>query len=269
MYRVARRIAGEVGGQKMSRVWFAFDHLEASGQVLTGRRLDAVETLGKALLLRFEDGTVIYTHNQLYGRWMFSDADSRPRTGRQLRLALVAHRRAALLYSASDIDVVAPGELESHPFIQRAGLDVLSSGAGPEAIAEWIQGSAFARRRLGHLLLDQSFLAGVGNYLRSEILFVAGLHWQRRPSELDEAGLRRLAEATHALMWRSVDTGGITNDPERARQLRRSGWARRDYRHHVFGREAQACFACGGPVTRQAVSGRRLYHCGQCQPAPA
>jgi endonuclease-8 len=122
-------------------------------------------------------------------------------------------------------------------------------------------------REVGHLLLDQSFLAGVGNYLRSEILFLAGLHWRMRPADLDPAQLRRLAAAARTLMWRSVRTGGITNDRQRVIELERAGWTCRDYRHDVFNRDGQICFDGDHPTERIVVSGRRLYHCPTCQAA--
>lgn len=265
MYRMAGKVAGAIGEGPLEEVWFAFDHLQPWSERLTGQTLRSVETLGKALLLCFADDTVIYTHNQLYGRWLFTDAGRRPDTSRQLRLALSTDKCSALLYSASEIQVIEPGRLEEHPFIARAGLDILSSGAGIERVADWIRQERFARKRLGHLLLDQGFLAGVGNYLRSEILHVAGLHWQLRPGDLDDEDVLRLGETAYTLMWRSVETGGITNAPERVAELKRAGWARRDYRHYAFGRDGQVCLACDGPLERATVSGRRLYHCPVCQ----
>jgi endonuclease VIII len=265
MYRVARKVAETLGTEPLNEVWFAFEHLQPWSARLQGQPVVAVETMGKALLLKFADGTTIYTHNQLYGRWLFSAADRRPDTGRQLRLALGNGQSAALLYSASEIEVLESGMLGQHPFIRRAGLDILSSGANVAAVLAWIGKPEFARRRLGHLLLDQSFLAGVGNYLRSEILFVAGLDCKRRPMDLRSTELAGLAEAACAIMWRSAETGGITNDPKRVRQLKQAGWHRRDYRHYVFGREGQACFDCDGAIERHTVSGRRLYACRNCQ----
>ncbi len=266
MYRMARRVAQAVGNSELQEVWFAFEHLKPWSTRLAGQRLSAVRTQGKALLLEFEQGQTIYTHNQLYGRWMFCAADRRPDTGRQLRLALSTERRSALLYSASEIELIEAGQLEHYPFIRRAGLDLLARESAPEEVAEWIKRPAYAGRRLGHLLLDQSFLAGVGNYLRSEILFLAGLHWHLRPRDLSEEQRRALADAAVTLMWRSVETGGVTNDPERVPALKAAGWRRREYRHYVFGRDGQACFQCDQAIEKFTVSGRRLYGCACCQP---
>ncbi len=269
MYRMARRLEAALGKEPLQEVWFAFAHLQRHAARLQGQALAGVATRGKALLLQFADGTTIYTHNQLYGRWMFSPADRRPDTKRSLRLALSTTTCSALLYSASEIEIIAPGADSSHPFLARAGLDILSSGADVETVRAWIERPAFARRSLGGLLLDQAFLAGVGNYLRSEILFVAGLPSGARIGTLAPEQRDRLVAAAHTLMWRSVETGGITNDPDRVAALKRAGWARRDYRHFVFGREGQACLICDRPIERMVVARRRLYRCAHCQTTPA
>jgi endonuclease-8 len=265
MFRVARRVADVIQSRPLNEVWFAFDHLKGWSERLGEQEVCAVETRGKALLIRFDDGLTIYTHNQLYGRWMFSAADRRPDTRRQLRLALSTSERSALLYSASEIEVIEPDQMNAHPLLGRGGLDLLSSGASVDEIADWISQPRFARRALGHLLLDQSFLAGVGNYLRSEILYVAGLHWSDTLKRLSAEQISDLAQAAHTMMWRSVKTGGVTNDPERVKALKKAGWRRRDYRHYVFSREGQACFECDRPIARETVSGRRLYSCPACQ----
>lgn len=266
MFRVARRVEQALRGAPLEEVWFAFPRLQERAESLTGQSIAGVETLGKALLIRFDGGPVIYTHNQLYGRWMFSAPDRRPDTRRQLRLALSTPHRSALLYSASEIEWIEAESLKDHPFVRRAGLDILSSGVGVEAVAEWVAQPRFARRRLGQLLLDQSFLAGVGNYLRSEILFLAGLDPTLRPVDLADEQVLALASAAHELMWRSVETGGVTNAPERVAALKAAGWRRGDYRHFVFGRADQACFDCSSAIVRDSVAGRRLYRCPRCQP---
>ncbi|MEM7054349.1 MAG: endonuclease VIII [Pseudomonadota bacterium] len=265
MYRMARKIARAVGNKPLTEVWFAFDSLKPWSTALTGLSVDSVETRGKALLLCFANGVTIYTHNQLYGRWMFSSPDQRPDTRRQLRLALSTAERSALLYSASEIAVLPPGALDSHPFIARIGLDILSADGDWRQVAEWITQPRFARRQLGHLLLDQSFLAGVGNYLRSEILFYAGLMPHNRICDLNPQALDTLADAACEMMWRSARSAGITNDLERVERLKVAGWKRSEYRHYVFGRQAQACFDCDSPIEKQTNSGRRLYFCPVCQ----
>jgi endonuclease-8 len=244
---------------------FAHAHLQCYEEELAGQRVDAVETRGKALLIRFEGGLSIYSHNQLYGRWYVRKHGSYPRTGRQLRLAIHTEKKSALLYSASDIAVLDAEGIREHPFLRKLGPDILDPELRPARIAKRLQDAAFAGRQLGSLLLDQGFLAGNGNYLRSEILFVAGLLPLHRPKQLEDSQLQALARAVRSIARRTYKTGGITNDPQLVQQAKARGETRSQYRHFVFARAGKPCRVCGTAVEREDRAGRRLYYCPHCQ----
>ncbi len=261
----ADRIATAIVGHTARRVWFAFDRLKPWEGELTGRAVEAVEPRGKALLIRFRGGPVIYSHNQLYGRWYIRPAGELPRTGRSLRLAIENDVHSALLYSASEIDVLGEDELATHPFLARIGPDVLDAKLRPATIARRLDAKAFRGRQLGALLLDQGFLAGIGNYLRSEMLWVARLDPLRRARDLSAEDRRRLARAIRVVARRAYRQRGITVDSRLAATRRRKGVHRRDVRHYVFARVGLPCEACGGRIERIDVGGRRCYVCSRCQ----
>lgn len=269
MRRAADELDAVLRGQRARTVWFRFPRLAAAGKRLSGRAVAGVEARGKALLVHFEGAESVYTHNQLYGKWLLGPAGQRPDTSRELRLAIETDRHAALLYSASDIAVWPTAELASHPYLRRLGIELLAPDTTFEAVLGQVAAPRHARRSLGALLLDQGFLAGVGNYLRSEILFVARLHPARRAGELGAGELRRLARAALAITRRAYRTGGVTNTPSAAARLRRAGLPFGQYRHYVFDRTDPRCDACGGATIRRIVdSGRQLYLCTTCQSAP-
>ncbi len=117
------------------------------------------------------------------------------------------------------------------------------------------------------LYLDQGFLAGVGNYLRSEILFDAAVHPSARPKDLTRGALGRLARATLAICQRAYATAGVTNPPRRVQQLQKAGARRKQFRFAVFDRTGAPCYRCGTSVVRTEAGSRRLYLCEICQPA--
>jgi endonuclease-8 len=156
-------------------------------------------------------------------------------------------------------------DLPRHPYLSRLGLDLLDPEVRPSRVRDRLREARFGRRSLGALLLDQSFLSGVGNYLRSEILHYAALSPARRPRDLDEAELLRLSRAAITVAQRAYRSRGVTIEPARARRLRAAGKPRRSYRHYVFGRAGEGCPRCGDVVVRRDVAGRRLYHCPTCQ----
>ncbi|MEM7678458.1 MAG: endonuclease VIII, partial [Myxococcota bacterium] len=115
-------------------------------------------------------------------------------------------------------------------------------------------------------LLDQSFVAGLGNYLRSEILFVAGLEPSLRPKDLDARTAVRLARAVVTITRRAYETGGVTNDLKAVKKLKAAGVPRKGYRHWVFARGGRPCRRCESKIEHLTVAGRRLFRCPQCQP---
>lgn len=250
-----------------TEVFFAFEHLKHFEADLAGCRVKQVETRGKAMLIHFDNGLSVYSHNQLYGKWMVRKAYDLPDTNRQLRFAIHNAKKSALLYSASDIQILSSqAEIDNHPFLSKLGPDVLSAGLKPETLQAALQSKKHYRRRLSTLYLDQHFLAGIGNYLRSEILFVARLHPQLRPVDCTDAQLLKLAKASIEVSAQSYRYKGITNDLDLANQLKADGAGYRDYRHWVFGRTDKPCYICATPIVKEMVSSRRIYYCPRCQP---
>lgn len=268
--RMVDDIAKAVGGQKADQVFFAFERFKHFEPILAGREVQSVEARGKAVLVFFAadggDGPwCVYSHNQLYGKWRMGKPDREPRTNRQLRFAVYCARKAARLYSASDIQLVRPEELPQISYLARLGPDPLNQTVTAEDLVAVLEDKRFRGRSLGSLLLDQGFVAGVGNYLRSEILFEAGIAPSVRPRDLEDAGRKRLADAILTLMFRAYRLKGVTNDPERARRLQKNGWSFGQRRHMVFNRESQTCHDCGAVISRRIMASRRLYFCPVCQ----
>ena len=267
--RAADRIAKAIAGQRLAEVRFGLPRLRRFEDELTGVRVAGVETRGKALLIAFDQGLTLYSHNQLYGVWYLRRRGQLPNTARSLRVALHTETDSALLYSASDIAVLDADELLRHPYLARLGPDLLDPDLHWRDLARRLNDPAFRSRGLGALYLDQGFLAGLGNYLRSETLFAAGLHPRHRPRDLDLKTRNRLARTTLEIGWRAYRSGGVTNPETRVAALKAAGEARRGYRFAVFGRDGRPCHSCGATIERLEVAGRRLYRCPGCQPCPA
>lgn len=240
--------------------------IESFTRRLTGARVTAVDTRGKAMLTRFDNGLTMYSHNQLYGRWYTTKRPRLPKTNRNLRVALHTETHSALLYSATDIAVLTAKELTQHPFLNRVGPDILDASLSAEEVARRLADTKFHRRSLGALYLDQAFLAGNGNYLRSEILYTSGLHPALRPADLEASDLKRLADETLKIARRSYRTRGITMPDSKARELKAQGLTRGKYRFWVFGRDGRACYRCGTTIERMAVGSRGFFYCPTCQP---
>lgn len=137
----------------------------------------------------------LYSHNQLYGVWRVVDAGVEPQSNRVLRVRLQTASKAILLYSASDIDILTAEQVANHPFLLRVGPDVLDMTLTAEQVKARLLSAKFRNRQFSGLLLDQAFLAGLGNYLRVEILWQVGLSGKRKAAELSDSQLDALAHA--------------------------------------------------------------------------
>jgi endonuclease-8 len=264
--READGVGAAIQGRKTKSVFLGLERLKRYERELTGRKVTSVRACGKAMLIGFGNGLTLYSHNQLYGKWIVCGNERIPVSTRKLRVAIEANRQCALLYSASDIAVLSSEEIHRHPYLSTLGPDILNGRVSVKQIRSRLASPEYRGRSLAALFLDKSFLAGVGNYLRSEILFAAGVHPARRPQDLSAAKLSALANETRRTMLRAYRSRGITNDPDLVRELKSAGWSRDEYRFAVFERAGEHCFECGDIIVRQNRSGRRCYFCPACQP---
>lgn len=267
-WRAVRRIAAAIAGKRVERFETTLPALRRGARALAGTLVEGVEARGKATLVHFAGGTTLYSHNQLYGRWDVVPEGRTPRTRRTLRVGIHVAGYAALLYSATDVAFWRRDRLHLQPYLARLGPDVLSPDSTVAVIRARLDDPAFTGRALTGLLLDQGFIAGLGNYLRSEILFVAGLLPTVRPADLSPARRDRLARAIHDVSRRALKTGGVTNAPDVAAACRALGWPRRRWRFAVFRRPDEPCHVCGDTIVGSTVGGRALFVCPTCQEAP-
>lgn len=263
--QAADQLAAALVDQRVTELFFAFEHLKPYESKLVGQSVTAVRTRGKGIVIGFSNQLYIYSHNQLYGIWYVRRRHAYPETKRQLRLAIHTAKKSALLYSASDIEVLQHADLATHPFLSRIELDVLDEAVTVAQIAERFRDQRFYRRQLPILLLDQHFIGGLGNYLRSEILFVARVFPALRPVDCSSEQIFALSQAVLTVTQQSYVTKGITNDLEIAMRLKAQGYKRGDYRHSVFNRDNRPCFVCGTTIVKTILAGRRLYYCPHCQ----
>ena len=270
--KAADKLREAIVGKKVTKLTFGQAHLQKWQDAFTGLHVDSIQTYGKAMVTRFTDTKTsssealnIYTHNQLYGRWVVCPAGQIPPSNRQLRLNIQTKENWALLYSASDIFVLKDDEVSNHPFIKKLGKDVLS----PETTVDYIQkrllSPSYLNRQIGCFLLEQSFVAGLGNYLRCDILFTMGIHPTTKPSQLNSKQISALSKEILRMPRQSYQTESITNDLATVKKLMEEGSSLENARFWVFHREGLPCYRCGTPIIKKSIGGQPCYLCEKCQ----
>ena len=268
--REALAIADAIVGQPLVRIDYRVPRLTRRARTLRKATVTSVSSRGKAMLIAYSNGLTHYSHNQLYGKWRVTAVARLPklleRRERSVRVILQTATHAAVLLSATQIELLTRAELARHPFLVKLGPDVLDRSTTVRTVKSRLRKPEFARRSLAALLLDQSFLAGLGNYLRSDILHVTGLRHSLRPIDLSDDAITTLARATLAIPRLSLKTGGATNDPAVVKKLEGEGVKPGARRFRVYNRADKPCWTCGTTVERVDVAGRGIYFCATCQP---
>jgi formamidopyrimidine-DNA glycosylase len=141
---------------------------------------------------------------------------------------------------------------------------------GPEPLSESFTLALFRERlsqrrgMLKPLLLNQHFLAGLGNIYVDESLFRARLHPERKADTLDADDVRRLYEAIQAILQQAIAQHGTTFDGLFVRPDGEAG--RQQEGLNVYGQAGLPCTRCGTPIERTTVAQRGTHYCPHCQP---
>ncbi|HEX2035091.1 MAG TPA: bifunctional DNA-formamidopyrimidine glycosylase/DNA-(apurinic or apyrimidinic site) lyase [Chloroflexota bacterium] len=230
---------------------------------LAGHRVEAIERRGKFLVLRLDGGASLIVHLRMTGqlRWREHGA---PRE-RHLRVVLYLddghelhfddQRKFGRMYLVPD----EAGRLE---VLSRLGPEPLLQDFSREALQGRLRGR---RARLKSLLMDQQFLAGLGNIYVDEALFHARLHPMRRSDTLTEEEITRLHEGITEALRQGIANRGTTLADYR------DVWGTAGLNQEalfVFRREGQPCPRCGTPIEKINVGGRGTHFCPSCQPSP-
>ena len=231
---------------------------------LEGKKIIGVERRGKYLLCRLEGGDVLIIHLGMSGQLL------RAKTAREARSK---HTHVVITFTQGgqlrfvdprtfgEMFVTEADALNKVSELNHLGLDPL------ETAMSWEQfGHLISQRhaKLKPLLMDQKFLAGIGNIYSDEILWGAGLRWDRPSDSLSSQEVRRLYRSMVEVLQDAVKyRGSSLADEQYVDLFGRPG----EYQqfHNVYAREGLACPRCRHIIVRERVAGRSTFSCSACQ----
>ena len=226
---------------------------------LAGRTIEHCRSVGKHLLITFSGGLVLRTHMRMSGSWhLYRPGERWQRPARAARIRIDTDAWIAVAFDVPVAEFVREADLRRHRPLAMLGPDLADpSFDRAEALARI---GASGERPIGDVLLDQRVVAGIGNVLRSEALFVAGVHPGLPAADLRDGDAARLLDAAARLLQRNsrADAGAVRNTTGR-RAPGQALW--------VYQRTGQACRRCGTSVVSEArgLEARRVYWCPSCQ----
>jgi endonuclease VIII len=258
VHRNARVLQRELAGRTVVRVM-----LRDRGEVdeLAGATVEAVEAVGKHLLVRFAGGWTLRIHLGMKGGWQRRHV--REAVPRDTTAMLVAGETAYICHRAYTAELLRTAAQRTHARLGRLGPDLL---AEPPDTAEAVRRAAepaFAEREIGDVLLDQRVAAGIGNVYKSEVLFECRVHPRTHMRALEPGATEALFTTAARLMRLNLLTRRRTAVPLRRRPTPSS------QRLWVYLRHGKPCLDCGTPIERflQGDMARSTYFCPSCQPA--
>lgn len=234
-------------------------------RALIGQRIDTVSRRGVHLLFGLDDGHALVVRMGEHGSLARETAGAE--AGRNTQLVASFTTGGALHYADPRADgeffVVPAAELPTLPELSKVGIDPLADTFTWRAF-----GQELVRRGvpLRTLLVDPTFVVGLGDLYSDEILWAAGLSGRRLSSSLSSQEIRRLYRALlevlhEAVKQRTADGVPAERDPDEDDDADESEvWLK------VWAREGLPCARCRQPIRHtEVVEGVRSYHCGNCQ----
>ena len=209
-----------------------------------------VDRRGKYLLIEFEQDQWLVIHRKMSGNVLLRPGNALPEAHTHLEIEL---DDGALLR------FVDPRKF-GRVYLFRSSVELnefLGERLGPDSLID-LDATVLAaklRKRKGRvksLLLDQAFLAGIGNLYADEALWEARVHPLRTADSLTRVEIRRLAAAIKTVLVRGIERNGTSFSANQAFL-------------NAYGRESEPCPRCGRPISRILIGSRSAHFCPRCQ----
>lgn len=230
-------------------------------KLIDGRRLARIEAVGKNLFYFWEKAlpdeppVVVHIHFGMSGAFSVFPLPGKTHTP-TTRLSLV-NKDINISASLSAMTCVHGGPDLYESKYNALGPDPLREDADKERL--WLKMQSTSKA-IGQVLMDQSFIAGIGNIYRAEILFKSGLHPEQPACTIPKSTFETLWMHSVLLLQRGFTTGSILTVDQAEAALLGPPWTRRYIYNH------RHCGRCGSAVRNWTMAGRTVYCCPTCQP---
>jgi formamidopyrimidine-DNA glycosylase len=230
---------------------------------LEGQKVTKVERRGKYLLMYLDSGDVLVVHFGMSGQ--FQRANGRTALAPHTHVVLTFQQGGDLRFvdprTFGEMFVTASDELGKVKELQHIAIDPLDQVFTWQTFQYLLAEKA---TKMKQLLMDQKFISGLGNIYSDEVLFGAGLRYDRMSNALSSQEVRRLYRAIQETLQEAIKARGTTLDDEAYIDLfGKPG----EYQHElkVYGRTGLPCRRCRTPIQSVKISQRNAYFCPQCQ----
>ncbi len=234
-------------------------------QRLVNHKITGVDRKGKYLLVRLDGDDTLVIHLGMSGQ-LIRAKSSRDAMAKHTHVVITFTQGGQLRFvdprTFGEMFVTETDTIEKDVAeLAHLGIDPLETAMSWEYFGQML---AARHAKLKPLLMDQKFIAGIGNIYSDEILWGAGLKWDRMSDALTSEEVRRLYRSMMETLQEAVKhRGSSLADEQYVDIFGRPG----EYQqfHNVYAREGLACPRCRHTVVRERVSGRSTFYCSACQ----
>ncbi len=234
-------------------------------EALAGRRIEQIGRRGKNILMGLSGGITLWSHLKMTGHFFYLP-QSTPRHKHDLATFLLSdgngqpsdfqlrfndYRRFGRLR------IFADDELWQQPGLASLGPEPLE--IAPE---DFVALCCRRPRMIKPALLDQTFLAGIGNIYADESLWAARIHPRKLTTRIAPHKLIELHGHLRRLLCKSIRLMGTSVDSYTGVNGRPGGFQKYLL---AYNREAQPCARCGHPISRERIGSRSAHYCRRCQ----
>lgn len=229
---------------------------------LEGQKITGIQRRAKYLVLQLADNSFVFIHFRMTGRFLISSSDT-PVHSPYIRLTVELDNGKSLYFHDTRKFGRWSWTADPKEITAKLGPEPLESSFTLEAFKLLVKGK---KRALKPLLLDQQFIAGLGNIYVDEALWEAKLHPSQLAFKLSELQLKALHQAIPRVLKRGLQSQGTTLGSGRTNFYRLNG-TKGDHQSllKVFRRTGEACPRCGEIIQRIVVAQRSTHFCPSCQ----
>ncbi len=223
---------------------------------LTGQHFRGFKRRGKYLLFEMDDITLV-SHLRMEGKYFILD-DSVP-LNKHDHVIFYLDDGTQLRYN----DVRKFGRMEliekrdEYDDFKDLGPEPFSGKFSPSYCREYLSGR---KMPIKQVLLDQSFVAGIGNIYADEILFAMKIDPRSPACSLDDDDIRNLISSARKILKKAIKAGGTT-----IRSYTSSLGVTGRFQLSLMVHTVRECPVCGSQIRKITVSGRGTYYCENCQ----
>jgi endonuclease-8 len=265
IFRAARALHRALAGTTIVRfesVYPALNRVDAD-HPLVGRSVGSVTSRGKHLLMALSGDLILHTHMRMNGSWhLYRPGERWQRPARDMRIVLATARAVAVGFNIPVAELLSPAGLARHPQLRALGPDLADEFFDGDEVIRRMR--ARGREPVADILLDQRVLSGIGNVLKSEILFVSGVDPFTPTDDLSDAALGRILDVARRLMTMNIVEPSSPLTPTLGRKTTGSLDPQKLW---VYGRGRKRCRKCGTLIAskKTGLDARLTYWCPGCQ----